>query len=94
MPSNLSLFMYMYYYNKKSLYQMLYEGTPKFHFSEIVFLHINLSILPLYSFCQPLKLISNLSPHVLIIIIKSREKIYLSKFHQNSAECKNPDFFV
>ena len=61
-----------------------------------------MSILPTISSCQPMKYISNLSTHVLIIIIKSQEKIKPVKWcflnfnlnGQNFAECKNQDLLL
>ena len=49
-----------------------------------------------------MKLISNLSTYVLVIIIKSQEKIKTVKWRflnfnfkcQNFAECENSDFYV
>ena len=65
------------------------------------FQQIKLLILPCCCSCQPMELLSNLSSQVLVIIIKSQEKIKPVFFFlifnlnsQNFAVCKNPDFFV
>ena len=63
-----------------------------------MFQQIKLLILPCYSSCQPMKLISNLSAHA--IIIKSLEKIKPVKWcfldfnldDQNFTECKDVKF--
>ena len=83
-------------YKIKSPHQILFEGTTKFNILKIL-LTIKLSILPSCCSCQPMRFISNLSTHVLVIIIKSQEKIKPVKWSflnfnlngQNFAECKN-----